>query len=132
MDSAIIIANTRETLRIEVSQLLYIEASGNYSVFHFLDKDPQVIEKDKHPYKFDTQVTMQLGKIDEIINRLDRKSRASLVRIDRSIIINMDYLLKIDLSNHRLLMMDTEHNVYPVKVAEDKLAEFKKALDKRS
>jgi two-component system, LytTR family, response regulator len=62
---------------IEPSEIVYVEAEGNYSVFHFSNNKTET-------------VTILLGKLEEQL------SSDNFLRISRSFIINLDYLKKVN------------------------------------
>lgn len=135
METKLIIPNSRETLAISISELLYIEAGGNYSTLWLTNKPPVRASKEKDEgtahNKVDITVAMQLGDIEKIIIKSDNQVRKSLVRVGRSYIINFDYLFKIDLTNSTLHLMDSDHNIYRLEdVGRDKLVELKKQIEK--
>lgn len=146
MEPKLILQNTREMHLVSVSELLFIEADGNYSDIWLTKNDPFLHEindkggemkavnrdevmKKNHSIK-KIQLVMQLGDIEKIIKKSSNKVRENLVRIGRSYIVNMDYLFKIELSESLLWLMDTDHNIFKLKVEHNDLVELKKELGK--
>lgn len=128
MEHSLIIHNSRESIIISISQLLYIKAEGNYSYFFWIDNAPHPAGK---PDKtIGTVITIQLGEIDKLIEKLDNDDRKKLVRIGRSLIINLQYLYKIDLTRTELLLMDRAHNIHTLEASHEALSKLKKAIDK--
>lgn len=128
MEHSLIIHNSRESIIISISQLLYIKAEGNYSYFFWIDNTPHPAGK---PDKtIETLITIQLGEIDKLIEKLDNDDRKKLVRIGRSLIINLQYLYKIDLTRTELLLMDRAHNIHTLEASHEALSKLKEAIDK--
>ena len=128
MEHSLIIHNSRESIIISISQLLYIKAEGNYSYFFWIDNAPHPAGK---PDKtIGTVITIQLGEIDKLIEKLDNDDRKKLVRIGRSLIINLQYLYKIDLTRTELLLMDRAHNIHTLEASHEALSKLKEAIDK--
>lgn len=128
MEHSLIIHNSRESIIISISQLLYIKAEGNYSYFFWIDNAPHPAGK---PDKtIGTVITIQLGEIDKLIEKLDNDDRKKLVRIGRSLIINLQYLYKIDLTRTELHLMDRAHNIHTLEASHEALSKLKKAIDK--
>ena len=128
MEHSLIIHNSRESIIISISQLLYIKAEGNYSYFFWIDNTPHPAGK---PDKtIETVITIQLGEIDKLIEKLDNDDRKKLVRIGRSLIINLQYLYKIDLTRTELLLMDRAHNIHTLEASHEALSKLKEAIDK--
>ncbi len=73
---------------IEPTEIIYIEAAGNYSVFHLNCNRTET-------------VTMLLGKIEPML------SEEKFFRISRSFIINTNYLKKIDSKNNQCILSNS-------------------------
>lgn len=138
MEPTLIIPNSRETYVISVRELLFIEASGNYSTFWLTNRPPMRADKNKSekedgtPHNMvDITIALQLGVIHEMIKKSKNDIRKSLVRIGRSYIVNINYIFKIDITNSMLYLMDSDHNVYKLEdTGRDNLIELKKELEK--
>ena len=73
----LIFRNNSGIIFVEPSEIVYIQAEGNYSVFHMSNNKSET-------------VTMLLGKVEE---QLDR---ASFFRINRSNIVNLSFVQKVN------------------------------------
>lgn len=73
----LIFRNNSGIIFVEPEEIVYIEAEGNYSVFHLVNNRTET-------------VTMLLGKVEE---QLDN---SRFFRISRSFIINLNYLKKVN------------------------------------
>lgn len=74
-------------------RLVYVSSDGNYS---------QVFTADGTS----TLVSFQLGQIEELIKRQQAGGEGTLLRVGKQLIINTDYVHKIDLAELRLVMSD--------------------------
>jgi two-component system, LytTR family, response regulator len=100
----LIFRNTSGVVFIEPAEIVYIEAAGNYSVFHLTNNKTET-------------VTMLLGKVEEHL------SFEQFFRIGRSVIINLNYLKKV---NSRQLECILTRNGFEFKcdISRDKVAEL--------
>lgn len=138
MEQALIIPNSRETYFIPVSQILYIKADGDYINIYLTNNDPIQIRREKgndgkteiSTIKYELQLAIQLGYVDKIIEKSSNKIRKHLVRIDRSYIINIDYIFKINLTESNIYLMDPSNRIYPLRISRERLTELKKKLEK--
>lgn len=71
---------------IDPAEIVYVEAEGNYSVFHLTNNRTET-------------VTFLLGKVE------DRLGEEKFFRISRSFIINLDYLKKINTKQLQCILM---------------------------
>ena len=77
---------------IAISHLVYAQASGNYTDFKMRDS------------KNDFTLTMQLGEIEDIIDKT--RGVTNFARVGRSLIVNLDYVRSIDLSKDEFVLSD--------------------------
>ena len=82
------ISNAKELYRLPVDSIIYVSGDGDYSDIMMADGKPRT-------------VTCQLGHIDEMLTRQLGTEGRNLVRIGKSIIINLDYLVFINPSRKR-------------------------------
>lgn len=138
MEQALTIPNSRETHFINVSQILYIKADGDYINIYLTNNDPIKIPRETgndgkpegNTTKYNIQLTIQLGVVDKIIQKSSNDIRKHLVRIDRSYIINIDYIFKINLTESSIYLMDPSNKIYSLKISRERLAELKKKFEK--
>ena len=100
--------------RIPTEFIAYIQASGNYSNLHLVNGE-------------EVTLTFQLHHFEDAIGKLRKKS---LVRIGRSLIVNKNYVLSININSQELRLMDYKlGNSFKLKVSKDALRELKTMLD---
>ncbi len=116
----IIISKGTELLKIPVDALMYITSEGNYSTVVTLDGKKRL-------------VSMQLGQIEDIIADQITGSEI-LVRVGRSLIINMDYVHFIDITKQQLIISNCTNFSAELTASREVLIKLKayiEALSKR-
>lgn len=88
----IVLSKGTELFRIPVERLIYIEAQGNYSEIVTLDGRRAL-------------VSMQLGQIEDTLNS-QIGDDCGIIRLGRGLIINCQYIYKIDIARQTLQMSD--------------------------
>jgi len=96
--------NNSGILFIDPAEVVYIEAEGNYSVFHLINGRTET-------------VTMLLGKVDEQLEI------QNFFRINRSYIINLDYLKKINTRQLQCILMNNGFE-FRCNISRDKIGEL--------
>jgi two-component system LytT family response regulator len=107
----LIFRNTAGVVFVEPSEIVYIEAAGNYSVFHFTNNKTET-------------VTMLLGKVEEHL------TGESFFRIGRSIIINLDYLKKVNSRQSQCILTKNGFE-FKCDISRDKVAEVVEKMKSR-
>ncbi|MDR0536694.1 MAG: LytTR family transcriptional regulator [Tannerellaceae bacterium] len=97
MDRYLIIKTRDELLRIKIGQILYFEAERNYT---------KLILSDGIQFTF----AINIGKIEEILEKQVAGSQDILIRVGKSHIINKNHILQINLPKQRLLLLTTADN----------------------
>lgn len=92
MDRYLIIKTRDELLRIHTSNILYLEADRNYT---------KLLLTAGIQFTF----AINIGKIESMLDNQVSESRAHLVRVGKSYIINKNYILQINLPKQKLLML---------------------------
>lgn len=116
MNNYITISKGAELLRFPISQLIYIEADGNYSY---------VVTHDGRK----ALVTMQLGQLEDILNSQLGEDVTNIVRIGRGLIINTEYVHQIDLTRQRLVLSDCEKCWFELNASKVALAQLKSLIE---
>ena len=89
----VVLSKGTELLRVPVDRLMYISSDGNYS---------NVVTVDRHS----RLIGLQLGVIESILKEQLGDSRGNLLRLGRSLIINVDYIYFIDITKQQLILSD--------------------------
>lgn len=93
MKPALVISKGTELFRFLPESILYISASGNYSFVYTVDGR-------------NFMISLQLGKVEELLASQLGGDAKIFVRIGRTFIINTDYINSIDISEQKLLLSD--------------------------
>jgi len=111
MKEYLVIGNSKEVFRIATEDILYVLSCGNYSVFYFTYGDT-------------VSMLLSIGKVGESINILCPQTCKNFVRVGRSLIINLSYLLKVDVSGRKLVLLDRNKERKEVKASNASLKEL--------
>ncbi len=98
MDRYLIIKTRDELLRIKAGQILYFEADRNYT---------KLVLASGVQFTF----AINIGKIEELLETQLPESKALLVRVGKSYIVNVNQILQVHLPKQRLLV--TTHDGKP-------------------
>lgn len=90
---AIIISNANELVRVKPERIVYIESDGNYSTLVLHDKTEHVF-------------TMNLAHCQQLIEQQLGTGADIFIRIGKQLIINRNYIFKVNVSKQTLLMSD--------------------------
>jgi len=110
----LLISNVKELYIFPFEKILFISADGNYSYIHCVNDET-------------ITVVAQLGDIHEQIYNRARNYK-HLVRIGRSLIINMSYLVGIDLQKGYLALMN-DYKIINIKASVESLKKLKAELE---
>jgi hypothetical protein len=77
-------------------------------------------------------VSSQLGQIEQLIAEQLHSSYGYFVRIGRGLIINMRYLCYINITKHKLCLLDTFGKNYVQGASREALVQLKGITDKRN
>lgn len=117
-----IVASTR-LVRIPVNYIVYIEAKANYCDI-YLQSSPQgknnVIT-----------VTWQLGQIIALIQEQLPDFTYMFARVGKSLVVNANYIVDIDLTSKIMILIDHKFNKYDLKASRDALKQIKEQLEQR-
>lgn len=102
---------------IAISHLVYAQASGNYTDFKMRDS------------KNDFTLTMQLGEIEDIIDKT--RGVTNFARVGRSLIVNLDYVRSIDLSKDEFVLSDNLNFREKLGASHIALTSLKQAVEDR-
>jgi two-component system, LytTR family, response regulator len=96
---------------IDPSDIVYIEASGNYSVFHLSNNRSET-------------VTSLLGKVE------DQLTQERFFRISRSFILNLDYLKKINTKQLQCVLVKNNFE-FKCDISRDRISELVERMKNR-
>lgn len=113
MSTDFIYFNSRdELLRVNISQIVYFEADGNYT--HFV-----------LPNKLKGSICINMAQTEKALStRLGEKSH-NFARIGKRYIINLNYIYQINVLKQRLVLSDGVHFAFQLEVSKEALKNLK-------
>jgi DNA-binding LytR/AlgR family response regulator len=117
MDRYLMIKTRDELLRIKIGQILYFEADRNYT---------KLLLSNGIQFTF----AINIGKIEELLEKQVSGSNDMLVRVGKSHIINKTHILQINLPKQKLLLLTQEGKPRELVISKDPLKQLKESLEK--
>lgn len=116
MDRYLIIKTRDELLRIKIGQILYFEADRNYT---------KLLLSNSIQFTF----AINIGKIEELLEKQVSGSNQILMRVGKSHIINKNHILQINLPKQKLLLLTEDSKPRELTISKDPLKVLKEALE---
>ncbi len=116
MSDFLILANANELIRIPAGSLIYVTSDGNYSDIYTRDREKRT-------------VTLQLGVIEEQINKQFHDQEQEFVRIGKSLIVNLQFLHYINPSKRQLILSDNHTFKFHLEASKEALRQLKDYLE---
>ena len=117
MDRYLMIKTRDELLRIKIGQILYFEADRNYT---------KLLLSNGIQFTF----AINIGKIEELLEKQVSGSNDMLVRVGKSHIINKTHILQINLPKQKLLLLTQEGKPRELVISKDPLKQLKEKKKK--
>lgn len=117
MDRYLMIKTRDELLRIKIGQILYFEADRNYT---------KLLLSNGIQFTF----AINIGKIEELLEKQVSGSNDMLERVGKSHIINKTHILQINLPKQKLLLLTQEGKPRELIISKDPLKQLKESLEK--
>lgn len=117
MERYLIIKTRDELLRIRIGQILYFEADRNYTKLSL-----------SNGIQF--TFAINIGKIEEILEKQIEGCHKLLMRVGKSHIINKNHILQINLPKQRLLLLSEGGKPRELVISKDPLKQLKDTLEK--
>ncbi len=112
-NKVLIISNSNELVRVKPERVVYVESDGNYSTMVLHDKTENVF-------------TMNLAHCQELIEKQLGKDAETFIRIGKQLIINRDYIFKINPTKQQLIMSDMALNhAFTLQASKEALKQLK-------
>lgn len=105
-----------ELLILPYSAIVHFEADGNYTIIYTCDKS-----------KF--TITMQLGQVEEFIQSDNSAIGYCFLRIGRSVILNRDFIVNINVNSRKVLLSDARTFHYSVDASREALQKLKQFME---
>jgi len=116
MKGFLTLSNSKEILHIPSDNIIYVAADGNYSKIVVANGNKCL-------------VTMQLGDIEDKMNEQLGTDGRHLVRIGKSLIINMRYLFFINPAEKKLVLSDGKSVYISLSASKEALQKLKTYLE---
>lgn len=111
--------NSRDyLLRLDISHIIFFEADGNYT---------NIVSANKIKHT----VGMTLAKMQEVITNSLGERALRFVRIGKSHIVSMNYIVQIDIPKQALVLSDGHSFTFKVSVSKEALRKLKDILAKQ-
>lgn len=118
MKRQIIISSTNELIRVLPQRIVYISSDGNYSTMVLHDKTEQLF-------------TFNLSHFQKIIEMQLKEDARTFIRIGKSLIINKEYIYKINMGRQQLVLSDMVLNEsFMLSASKEALRQLKILLEK--
>ena len=116
----LIISNSNELVRVKPERVVYVESDGNYSTIVLHDKTEHVF-------------TMNLAHCQELIERQLGKEAETFIRIGKQLIINREYIFKINVNKQTLVMSDMALNqAFTLQASKEALKQLKAYMESKA
>lgn len=112
----IVISTANDLLRVRASDLLYIQADGNYSSLFLSGGEMKL-------------VTLQLGIVEKILETQLLDTEYNFIRIGRSLIINLNFVFSINIPKQSLMLTDRGQGRYTLTASRDALTRLKELIE---
>lgn len=119
MDRYLIIKTRDELLRIKIGQILYFEADRNYT---------KLLLSNGIMFTF----AINIGKIEELLEKQVAGSNETLMRVGKSHIINKNHILQINLPKQKLVLLGHDGKPYELGISKDPLRGLKEMLEQEA
>ena len=117
MDRYLIIKTRDELLRIKIGQILYFEADRNYT---------KLVLTNGIQFTF----AINIGKIEELLEKQVSGSSRILLRVGKSNIVNKNHILQINLPKQKLLLLTLDGKPRELIISKEPLKGLKDRLEK--
>lgn len=116
----LIISNVNELVRVKPERVVYVKSDGNYSTMVLHDKTEHVF-------------TMNLAHCQELIEKQLGKEAETFIRIGKQLIINRDYIFKINVNSQTLIMSDMALNqAFMLQASKEALKQLKVYMESKA
>ena len=112
-NKVLIISTVNELVRVKPERVVYINSDGNYSTMVLHDKSEHVF-------------TMNLAHCQQLIENQLGKEAETFIRLGKQLIINREYIFKINVNKQTLMMADMALNhVFTLSASKEALRQLK-------
>lgn len=113
MNKEYLYINTRdELIRIDCSKIVYMEGDGNYTTIMLVNK-------------VKASVCMNLSEMQRFLSESLRERASFLVRIGKRFIVNANFIHRINVLHHSLIVTDGVHFAFQLGISKEALKQMK-------
>ncbi len=117
MKKKLIISSTNELLRVFPQSIVYISSDGNYSTMVLYDRTEQLF-------------TFNLSHFQKLIEMQLHEEACTFIRIGKSLIINKEYIYKINMGKQQLILSDmTLNGLFVLTASKEALKQLKSLME---
>ena len=117
MNKQIIISSTNELVRVHPERIVYISSDGNYST---------MVLHDQMEHLF----TMNLAHVQQVLEKQLGEKAQMFIRIGKSLIINRNYIYKINVGKQQLVLSDMVlPQAFTLSASKEALKQLKQLLE---
>lgn len=116
MNDCLIFSTSVELVKVPAPAVVCIVADGNYSSLLLADGCSNML-------------TMQLGQVERYIAQVVGESDYRFIRIGKSLIINRDYIMLINVGRQRLVLSDCRTFRHEVSASREALRALKELIE---
>lgn len=119
MGKYLTLSNSKELFRLPIDNIMYVAGDGDYSQIMMADGK-------------DRTVTCQLGRMEEMMQKqLDQDGR-HLVRIGKSLIVNMNFITYINPAKKLIVLSDCRGLEFKQSASKEALTDLKLYLESQA
>lgn len=101
-----------EFLRLDISKIMYFEAEGNYT---------NIVMSNK----LKATVGLSLSQMEKFLTESLREKARSFIRIGKSCILNVNHIVRIDVTHQFVIVTDYTQGGYQISVSKEALRTLK-------
>jgi DNA-binding LytR/AlgR family response regulator len=116
----LLIFNSRdELLRMDVDNIVYFEANGNYTIVMSVNK-------------LKACVGLNLSKTEEALNRQLGEQAQRFMRVGKRFIVNLNFVYSINVAKQHLILSDMRNFAFQLPISKDALRMMKELMIHKS
>lgn len=116
----VLIFNSRdELLRMDVENIVYFEANGNYTIVMSVNK-------------LKACVGLNLTKTEEALNRQLGEQAQRFMRVGKRFIVNLNFVYSINVAKQHLILSDMSNFAFLLPISKDALRMMKELMIHKS
>ena len=112
MSDFLTLSNANELVRFAADSLVYVSSDGNYSDFVTRDGAKRTI-------------TVQLGVVEELMDKQLRNVENEFMRIGKSLIVNLRFLHYINPAKKQMILSDNHTFTFTLEASREALKQLK-------